>query len=57
VVFKRFEGEEIVAKTPDRTGIEGPAVWSVTSGFWAYTATTNLTQGQAVSIEVSPKAI
>jgi hypothetical protein len=32
---------------------EGAGVWSPASASWAYTATTDLTQGQAVSIEVN----
>jgi hypothetical protein len=32
---------------------EVAAVWNTASGYWAYTTTTSLTQGQAVSIEVS----
>jgi hypothetical protein len=32
---------------------EGAAVWTAASAIWVYTATTDLAQGQAVSIEVS----
>ena len=32
---------------------QGAATWSTTSETWSYTTTTNLTQGQSVSIEVS----
>jgi hypothetical protein len=32
---------------------EGAAAWTAASAKWEYTATTNLAQGQAVSIEVS----
>jgi hypothetical protein len=32
---------------------EGPATWAAATATWNYTTTTNLTPGQAVSIEVS----
>lgn len=42
-----------ITKQDGTTQEEGAAVWNSASAIWVYTATTNLTQGQAVSIEVT----
>jgi hypothetical protein len=48
------KGVTVEIRKQDGTLLEGgPAVWKAASGSWEYTTTTALTQGQAVSIDVS----